>query len=438
MNLKSCSLAITLLCLASVVLIADSKVFQGEVKFSDFLKDPKVRTAYIGRMGFEVGEGEFIFNIKYKYPLPSKPNNMGALLTFFYGIIDDDWDSFHKADNCDDKLRKARAGVRVESFLHTDGSPAEVRKGHVKQYARTRVWHFFISDCFKYLPEEWKTLDNAFVYTLELKNTGGSHISQEEEGLLGPHLIMTAIFFFFFGHTLFKLIGYYKKEEQIDYPLLVLDAACFLEFMALLFETLHLLTTKWYGESAFGTDFLSSIFSVLAQFTMTLLLILIATGWSITYGNIEDLDLLIPLGALVATLHLIFAIVGKIGEDDPLKMHDYDSWAGVVLVIVRIIFFAIFMGFAVNTYKKAQKKIQAFVGKIMFIGMVYLLTIPVVVTIASVFVDHLWRHWVITLGNMILQAVTVMLFAFQFTTKGSSYNAVSLKNSIFLPAHKAD
>eukprot|EP00331_Platyophrya_macrostoma_P022870 CAMPEP_0176437770 /NCGR_PEP_ID=MMETSP0127-20121128/18840_1 /TAXON_ID=938130 /ORGANISM="Platyophrya macrostoma, Strain WH" /LENGTH=165 /DNA_ID=CAMNT_0017821501 /DNA_START=34 /DNA_END=527 /DNA_ORIENTATION=- len=165
---------------------------------------------------------------------------------------------------------------------------------------------------------------------------------------------------------------------------------------------------------------------------MTLLLIMIATGWSITYGKIEDLDLLLPLGALVAILHIIIGVVGKIADDHASKVHDYDGWTGVILVIVRLVFFCVFVGFAINTYSKAQKKIQSFVLRILLIGTVYLLTVPVVVTISTVFVDFLWRHYVITLGNMILQSVTVMLFAFQFSAKSSSYNSVSLKNSIFL------
>lgn len=253
-----------------------------------------------------------------------------------------------------------------------------------------------------------------------------------------PHVVMTLVFLFFFSNTLFKIIKHYKKEEQMDYPLLVLDVACFLEFLALGMETLHLLTTIYFGESRFGTDFFSTMFSLLAQFTMTLLLIMIATGWSITYGRIEDLDLLLPLGALVAILHIIIGVVGKIADDNQSKMHDYDGWTGFILVIVRIVFFCVFVGFAVNTFNKAHKKIQSFVMRILLIGTVYLLTVPVVVTIATVFVDFLWRHYVITLGHMILQSVTVMLFAFQFTAKSSSYNSVSLKNSIFLPTNKAD
>lgn len=431
MRIQVISCVLYLLFTLGMLGLADSKIIRTETKFSSFVKH---RYKHVGKFGFSIGRGKYTFKAKLKNDARSKHHQSHILLNLI-GFIDEDYERMEKIADCHEKVRSAR--LNREFNLPVDGSDIDPIYGEVLQTSRTRVWHFMVCDCNYAFPDIKDNL-NEIQFVLEILNSDGSSLSEEERGLFLPHLIMTGVFLAFFWANLREILKYYRRESEIDYPLVLLDIACLTEFLALVFETLYLYTSMKYGEPSFGLDFYSTTFSITAQFVMTSLLILIASGWTISYSNVEDLDLVIPIGILITILHVIFAAIGMIDEQDPLKTHDYDHWTGIVLIVFKIVFFAVFIGFSLDTYRNAQNKLKPFLLKLMVIGAVYLLTIPVEVCISTIFVDHLWRHYVITLGNMILQSSAVLLFAFQFSAKGSAYNSVSLKGGIVLPTNKFD
>ena len=417
---------ILLLLAIELVTVAECRILRAEFNPRQLIQ---TRWKHIGRFGFRIGTGNYTFKAKLRHDISDKYHHSHIPLNFV-GFIDEDYAKIKAAKTCVEKLDIVRFNHQFE--LPLDGCDVPAIWGDLVQKARSRVWHFAIADCNRLFPETG-VAHNKIDFTIEVHNSDGSHLSEEENGLLIPHLLATGLFLTFFAINVHLVLRHYRKEGELDYPLILLDIACWSEFLGLAMETLYLGSSMAFGDPFFGSDFLSTAFSMAAEFIMTGLLLLMANGWSIIYAKIEDLDLLAPMGILATLLQITFWAIGRIKDDDPLRTHDYDHWTGYVLFCMKVVFFALFISFGVQTYKKVQKKIKQFVLKVIMIGSVYLLAKPVLLTICTIFVDHMWRHKVLTVGHMLLQCTTMLLFASQFNSKGSAYNAVSLKQGIALP-----
>lgn len=62
---------------------------------------------------------------------------------------------------------------------------------------------------------------------LEILNTNDSHFSTEERGFNEPILILTIVQFVILTLSIKKLINMYQKDEEMDYPYLVVNLALF-------------------------------------------------------------------------------------------------------------------------------------------------------------------------------------------------------------------
>ena len=177
---------------------------------------------------------------------------------------------------------------------------------------------------------------------------------------------------------------------------------------------------------------------ILAQFTITCLLILIATGWSITFTDVEDMDLYIPLAILVGLMHMIIVGLGRLTEEDPYRYHDYDSWAGIVISVLKLCFAGLFFFFIKRTHDKAQAKLKKFIVQLGVLGGVYILSMPFVILILGPLCQPHQQHWVVTVGNMGMQAAAMLTLAFLFTSKQSAYYSLSVKGKAILPNNKLE
>jgi hypothetical protein len=72
--------------------------------------------------------------------------------------------------------------------------------------------------------------------------------------------------------------------------------ALLFENLGLLFEFVHMQTYAVNGQGFFFMNLLNNIFSILAQFVITIVFLLISMGWTITFKDIEEKnDLFLPL-----------------------------------------------------------------------------------------------------------------------------------------------
>jgi hypothetical protein len=85
---------------------------------------------------------------------------------------------------------------------------------------------------------------------------------------------------------------------------------------------------------------------MLAEIVMATLFLMFSNGWTLTFDKIDwnnNLEIYIPLGAIIVAVHLILAALTSIDMDAHHKYHDFSGVQGIVLLVLRLCLFAYFM-----------------------------------------------------------------------------------------------
>lgn len=116
--------------------------------------------------------------------------------------------------------------------------------------------------------------------------------------------------------------------------------------IGLCFETLHLWWYTYDGSGLLALDVISRIFNGCAEVTMSVLILILSTGWTVVYEDIdwdEDIDIFGPLVALVTIVHIMLAALDYVDVDASHKYHDYAGLQGFFLIackLIMVIYFA--------------------------------------------------------------------------------------------------
>jgi len=390
---------------------------------------------YVSKMSMDIGDGGVYFRGRFEQPI-KHPNTPEHIYVYVYAYVDDDWDAVLSKRSCQEKTEMARA---VFSFqLPTNGDWSDQLYTTLTQRLRTRVWYLAFGDCDRVLPQ-YTTTGNKIVYELQMMNSDGSHFSAEEAGIEWPLFIEMLVLIAFFGSNAVRFFRFFKTQETLDYAFLITNGAIFIELLSIFCEFWHLFIYSKDGIGSGFLDFFSQAFQVFSQFVITLLLILIASGWSIHFFEIDDMDLYIPLALILGLLHVLIVGIGRIADEEHSKFHDYETIPGWIVIFFRFVFFAIFIYFARSTIDKEEKGSNkedrlVFMRRFLLLGSIYLLAFPVVVIISSAVVASYVRHKVVTIGSLTLQVTAAIILTYLFSAKRSKYNQVSMKGRTLLPS----
>jgi len=91
-----------------------------------------------------------------------------------------------------------------------------------------------------------------------------------------------------------------------------------LQILALFFETIHLYSYSGNGEGFVICEVFAKILGAAGEVTITLLILFIMNGWTITYEELdfdENLEIYLPIGAVVVLVQIIVAAVSFIDTD---------------------------------------------------------------------------------------------------------------------------
>ena len=100
------------------------------------------------------------------------------------------------------------------------------------------------------------------------------------------NVFVLVIFIVLFGKSLSKCMSELRRGENLDTPLFLLVVALMSEVNQILLDSIHLFVYSLDGYGIFLCDALSNIFSMISQFLITFLILLVAHGWTITYDKI--------------------------------------------------------------------------------------------------------------------------------------------------------
>lgn len=86
------------------------------------------------------------------------------------------------------------------------------------------------------------------------------------------------------------------------------------------------------------------MFAFLADIATTVNLLMISSGWTITYLDMdwESLDIYLPMGAAVSAVHLVAGALVFVDDDGHHKFHDFAGYQGLALMVMKICILAYF------------------------------------------------------------------------------------------------
>ena len=287
-----------------------------------------------------------------------------------------------------------------------------------------------VSDCNGNLHQSIKGLPPIEI-ELVFKGLYETEFSHEEIGLLSLYVLVLILFLGLLFTNIFKYYEEYRRSEKIDSPMLMLSISIGIEVMSILMQTFHLCKYSYDGQGIVILDLMSIMAEVAAQFSMTLLLILISWGWTLTYRRFADIDLYIPLIGLLLMVHLVIGGLTYITNDAASKYHDFEGVQGILLICVRIGMFAYFIYGYKITYPRAILKVKNFLDWFVICGGIYLLAFPFFCLIALV-CAHYIRHKVIVIGNLLMQLLA-MAFLHRVFTKKNNYTEIAKTTENVLP-----
>jgi hypothetical protein len=85
----------------------------------------------------------------------------------------------------------------------------------------------------------------------------------------------------------------------------------------------------WYasdGQGVLAFDVFAKIFVCVSEVILCILLLMLASGWTTIYEEIDfddSLDIYLPIGAVVVVLHIMLAALDYVDVDESHKYHDY-------------------------------------------------------------------------------------------------------------------
>ena len=412
--------ALILLLICFIFNSANSKFASGQQSVNVFNRNS---FTYLTKMAYSVGRGDYSIRVQFNKAITSTDVPKTIPLKFA-AYTDQEWERAYQLDECSEKLKQSSKVFDVP--IPTDGSWSVDKLRELSQKQRTYVWFFVLADCEKTLTK-YLTSGNKLKWEMEMTNSDGSQFSEEENGVLGPLVVIFLLLVVFFGNNFVKLYKFYNHEEGMDYPTLILLIALMCELFALGCEVIHLWSYSGDGKGLWLFNFGNQGWSILSQFIITCLLLLIAYGWSIKFIEFEDMDIFLPIGILLGVLHLMIVGLGRITDNEHYHFHDYESWAGIVIIILRMIMYGFFVYLFWDNYSNARGDEKEFYKQFGMLSTAYFMALPFIVIVASMFIPQYYRHKFVLVGNTGVQVIVMIIFTYLFTTKKNKYYNVSLK-----------
>ena len=127
---------------------------------------------------------------------------------------------------------------------------------------------------------------------------------------------------------------------------------------------------------------------MLSEITLSSLIMLIANGWTITYQEIDidnNLDIYLPVGAVVIVIHLTLAAMTYVDYDDYHKYHDFAGVQGWVLILFKLGIFAYYQYIVSQKRKNVPRKAEGFYKAFLVFSNFYMLDVPLTILCSFMF-----------------------------------------------------
>ena len=390
---------------------------------------------------------------------------------------DTNWTAFKRELTCKDKAQHAKQSVGVE-FHYTETGGEKMWKAHFgmaldqQNEDRAHYWYVVMDDC---------SLENSFHdnsipvlhYELQLWNDVGgnqyseregganaemqpekvrelTHLSADETGMASMHsitLVLSMLIAALMAMYIFKLL---METGNVHVAFFLVMLAAVFDALSSICELIHLKAYKVDGVGYYAMDAFSSHFEAMCDSLVALLLLSIASGWTLPSDAVAmpqsvgatRLQSLVqsmrnPAGALVTVSpagylalsiiasHALLAQWGRTYNDDFDSYHALEHLPGRMLMLFRMFLGLLMVAACVQTGNNCSPPLQRFYTKLALVGTLWFQSLPLVTWVCSWALPYYWRHPAVAAWGALAQSAALVLLAWLFTSHSSSYHKVS-------------
>lgn len=275
---------------------------------------------------------------------------------------------------------------------------------------------------------------SSFKYKLELMSNEGdselfSHHSIEEHG----HFSTLFVFFCMFGGLLYyvskKTKDFYKSNEALDYPLMVVSCSLILHMLGLLNKFIQVWLYSRSGNKFEFVSVMSRLWYLAGDVLMSFLLIVMTKGWGISEVSLfDDYEIEFVIGILLVVLRYLWVVLGFfVDSDNEDIFHIYDGITGKFELLNTLVLFGWFI-YSIQSSKlfKAQK-LQKWKQQLILYGISLFLIKPFFILLTYLLHYESQYMWSTLISYSCYFAVC-FLMSMTMTDRRRAYMKVALSN----------
>lgn len=260
-----------------------------------------------------------------------------------------------------------------------------------------------------------------------------SHLTLEEQWTLHICIIFLVLYLGVGGLIGRKVYRYYKQNESVDYPLLLILGSISLQMLGLIVKVIQTLIHGYHGYPLTAITLISLIWHTGSDILISLLFILMAQGWGVLskdillYSDYEfAIGFFILIGRYVWTAASFFV---DFGSQD--HYHIYDGMLGWFELLNTTFFFAWFSFSVKHSEMYKQAKYSGLCRQLTIYAAIHYLLKPVLIASVNTFDPH-HRHPIALVFSFASHWLVSLLAGVTFTQRKGQYMRISVANGIEL------
>jgi len=338
--------------------------------------------------------------------------------------LDEQWPAAEATrDPCE---RRDVARVVKRMRIGEDGEWGETFHGEVAHKVRPHVWYFAVATCGAQLPNG----TFAFEVEFDARQPDGSHFSVESAWSQQSSWVTLSVCSAVLWACWRKMCRFWTGTGALHPVIWTLAAVVLSQYSAQVLHICHLAIYRRDGQGSLALEVLAGAFGTMGQLVETTLLILIASGYTLTRTKIGDLGFSLPILGAVALLHVALEVVDKRQDEASHVFTSHDGLKGWVTLAIRASLYAWFCAALRSTARRSGGcKVLAFLRQFRLAASMYFLAYPVACLVAPVFAPY-WRKAVVEFVLVVAQIACNVWLASLFLGRAAYYEVLSLGDSL--------
>jgi len=277
----------------------------------------------------------------------------------------------------------------------------------IHEHARPRFWYIVASNCRMF---------RNLGYDIQFINRGSKWNREFGVNVQGLNTLFVRFAIFYLIFLLVHLYGVRLAWESKGYihPIITLISICIcLQFIGIMLQLIHLII---YTENGMGAPFLSFVGELvcgLSRLSFTLLLILLAHGWTISTDEIKNRNVILAGMLVCFSIYFVLVLWDYTDRDPASTLYVYDSFPGYCIVALDIATGLWFHWAMFNTHKEENKPEKVTFYRVLWgVFGLWFFVLPIIVFVATTFLNPWDRERMVTTITLTISTIYYCVMAY--------------------------